>query len=205
MLIGIVAQKHLDILGVHEDYLHLVEEFGTPFPIPPLDRESFMNVMRGLGGLVIPGGADVDPRRYSILPSIFAGSPNPYLEHFDTEILPHVIGRIPIFGICRGLQTLNVVLGGTLQQHLRTHPHSNGKTDLVHKIFIGGAGEGIPVNSFHHQSIGRLSKDLKAIAVAGDGVIEAVQNERKMVAAVQYHPERLWDDFALQLMRGLFK
>jgi putative glutamine amidotransferase len=205
MRIGIVPQEHGEIFGVHQDYLNLVEEFGSPVILPQLEWEDFKKTVK-VDGLLLPGGSDVNPRRYKALFSFMSYRPNSYLEFFDTEILPNLIGEdFPIFGVCRGLQTLNVHFGGTLHQHLWKHPHSGFKTDLVHKITVAGLKKEISVNSFHHQAIARLGDALDVIAVSSeDGVVEAIRHQFLPIIAVQWHPERIHDNLSIGYMQELF-
>lgn len=207
MHIGIVAQEQdSDTFGVHRDYLSLIAEFGTPVIISPTSNLEEFHDIYSLEGLVLPGGSDVAASRYGAWTHFKAYRPNPYLEHFDTEILPYFIrAGMPIFGICRGLQTLNVLFGGSLYQHLWRHPYSKEKTDLVHRIYPTNGGKEIQqVNSFHHQSIKNLGKSLEVLAVAEDGTIEAIRHTNYPIFAVQWHPERIHDEFSLNLMRKLF-
>lgn len=199
--IGIVGQLSGEIWGVHEDYMAFVEEQGNPVVIYPTDVVDFHRTY-WLDALVLPGGADVAANRYAWFPSIFAGHPNPFLEYFDTKVLPGLIGTMPIFGICRGLQTLNVALGGTLYQHLWTHPYSKSKQDAVHEIKLKG-GEKMSVNSFHHQAISRPAKGLEIEAVSPDGVVEAISDWKRKIFAVQWHPERLLDDYSAEAFRAI--
>jgi putative glutamine amidotransferase len=207
MRIGVVAQQHEDIFGIHQDYLSLVEEFGTPVPIFPVAKEDFWNVY-GIDGLLLPGGADINPKRYGAWFSFMSYRPNPFLEIFDTEILPEIVNaRLPIFGICRGLQTLNVHFGGTLHQHLRHHPHSATKQHLVHEVtitYIDGDPWKTSVNSSHHQAINTLAPGLFSLAKSYDGLVEAIAHKDLPIRAVQWHPERIFDKFSLGLMHELF-
>lgn len=204
MRIGIVPQEHGEIFGVHVDYLNLIEEFGTPVILPMLEWEDFLDTVE-IDGLVLPGGSDVNPRRYGDLFSFMSYRPNSYLEFFDTVILPGLISKdFPIFGICRGLQTLNVHFGGTLHQHLWRHPHSKKKTDLVHKV-TAQKNVQFDVNSFHHQCIRKLAKGFSVEAVSSsDGIIEAISHNIYPIKAVQWHPERIYDNFSLDIMKELF-
>lgn len=202
MRIGIPAQEHDEIFGVHRDYLNLIEEFGTPVVISPIDGKDFWETY-GIDGLVLPGGSDVNPRRYGALTSFMSYRPNQFLEYFDIEILPQIIqAGLPVFGICRGLQTLNVVFGGTLWQHLWKHPTSSHKTHLVHKV--SGKSGTFSVNSFHHQCIWKLAGELNSLLVSEDNVVEAISHQYHPISAVQWHPERIRDDFSLNLMQELF-
>lgn len=206
--IGIVGFSRNDMFGIHGDYLNFVEQFGTPVIIPRVTRKDFFRNFK-IEGLVLPGGADVNPHRYAsnklsgwMLQQWFCYPPDPYLEHFDTEILPGLIhAGFPVFGICRGLQTLNVHFGGTLK-NLYKHPVSRSKKDLVHTVNspVGIIG----VNSFHHQAIDRMASVLDILAVSKDGIIEAVKHKTMPVVAVQWHPERFEDTWVNAICKELF-
>lgn len=216
MRIGIPAYERGGMVGVQQDYLTFIERFGTPVIIPPyISRKDFFKTFR-LEGLVLPGGADVDTRRYSKFPqwimNLLVYPPDPALEWFDTQILPGIFhAGFPVFGICRGLQTLNVHFGGTLYPHLRDHPYSKHMTDLVHEISFTNAEGNIAeqrVNSFHHQAIRILGEGLESLAEDdGDGIIEAIRHETLPIYAVQWHPERLdekLDPFSYSMASMLF-
>lgn len=196
--IGIVAQYSYGILGVASSYIEWAKKFGTPVVVTPSSKLDWSEIYN-LDGLILPGGADVNPKRYAFIKGYWTGFPDPTLEEFDTEILPSLIGRIPIFGICRGLQTLNVVLGGTLRQHLFKHPYSKVPNEHTHQVYnpnnptkpIGW------VNSFHHQCIKQLAPGLTLKLVAHDGTPEAISNAEARIFAVQWHPERLGDPYSV--------
>lgn len=202
MRIGIVGYERDEIFGVHKDYLNFVEKFGTPVIIPPVSRKDFFKSYR-IEGLILPGGYDVDWRRYSMT-GFWCYAPDPALEHFDKEILPGIFhAGFPVFGICRGLQTLNVHFGGNLWQHLWKHPTNKVKNSFAHEItYEDGATKW--VNSFHHQCIWRLGNGIKAVATAKDNVIEEIRHETLPIYAVQYHPERMEDAHIDGIVRNLF-
>lgn len=207
MRIGIVAQETGEVFGVHQDYLHLAEMYGTPIGIFPVHKTLFRETYK-IEALILPGGSDVNPSRYGTLTSFMAYRPNPFLEYFDTEILPEIItNKIPIFGICRGLQTLNVHFGGSLHQHLWHHPYSTNATHLAHEIEFSwnGAMKTTGVNSFHHQGIKKLGTNLEPTSFAKNlGLIESIRHSRLPIEAVQWHPERLHDQFSLNILDKLF-
>lgn len=211
MRIGIVAQEQDgNTFGVNQDYLNLIHRFGTPVIISPVPVDEFWDTY-GIDGLVLPGGSDVDTRRYRQLPLPSTYRPNIFLEYFDREILPLVIeAKLPIFGICRGLQTLNVHFGGSLWQHLWRHPQSSHKTDLVHEVAArlpnGKIIAKMKVNSFHHQAIWKLGKELESIADSYDTwpIIEGIKHVSLPIAAVQWHPERYLDALSEAVMKKLF-
>lgn len=202
--IGIVGQYTGDIFGVNENYIEFATLFGQPIVISPVQKDLWFKTY-GLDGLILPGGADVAYWRYSKMWNFWQGRPNWHLETFDLDILPQLIGRIPIFGICRGLQTLNVHFGGTLHRHLFRHPYSKHNKDTVHNVRERFSGKVFGVNSFHHQCIKDLGKDLTAEVITSDGIIEAISNEKLKIFAVQWHPERLRDDYSIDKAKELFK
>ena len=201
------------MFGVHEDYMNFVEQFGSPVIIPRVSRKDFFRNFK-VEALVLPGGADVDPYRYSsnrlsaeARKMWYCYPADPYMEHFDTEILPGLFhAGFPVFGICRGLQTLNVHFGGTLR-NVDWHPQSINKKHKIHRVTVSsGEVQGIEmgVNSFHHQAIGRLATGFRVSAFTEDGIIEGIKHETLPISAVQWHPERLHDDWSVQVCRNLF-
>ncbi len=172
-------------------------------------------VIDGLDGVVIAGGADVAPQSYGDTPQRPEWSGDAKRDAFELAVVRHALDRaIPVFGICRGLQLLNVAMGGTLWQDLTqlrpeqtlTHRDWHRYDTLGHAIRLdpdgfvgrcyGNNGTGattLEVNSIHHQGIRNLAPGLRAVAWASDGVIEAVQgmDTNACVQAVQWHPEWL--------------
>lgn len=202
--IGIVAQEQPDNkFGVNTNYIEWAYQFGRPIILLPETWEDFKEIYK-IDALILPGGADVDTKRYSKLPPLGVGNPNLYLEYFDNNVLPNLVGKLPIFGICRGLQTLNVFFGGTLR-NLTWHPYSNYETHEVHDVW--DSLEANPdkknykfrVNSFHHQGIKQIARNLKSeLTDFHDNVVEAVSDFNKRIFAVQWHPERLNDKYSYQ-------
>ncbi len=202
--IGIVGQEHWGTWGVKTNYMAWAEQFGIPVVLYPSNWENFKWIY-SIDALILPGGADVSSKRYTWLPHPFAGGPNPFLESFDMQVLPHFVGEIPIFGICRGLQTLNVHLGGSLFQHLWRHPYSKSDDDVVHEIKVKGQDGKLSVNSFQHQAIKKLGDDVVIEAVADDGVIEAISVPERKIFAVQWHPERLLDEYSVEKFKEILQ
>lgn len=181
----------------------------APQPPPsPADR-----VLDGLDGLVITGGRDVDPAAYGQQPHPATDAPRDddrLRDAWEFELLKGAIRRgIPVLGICRGAQVLNVALGGTLHQHLpdvlgHTH-HRRGNaefsTSAVHTVpgtrLAAVIGDHSDAQCYHHQAIDRLGDGLVVSARDSDGVIEAVEDPDRWVLAVQWHPEERLDDLRL--------
>jgi len=159
-----------------------------------------------LDGLILQGGADVSPRAYGEEPLREAWSGDPVRDAYELELLHEFMeARKPVLGICRGMQLINVALGGTLFQDLPTQcpgavAHESEAYDRnAHAVafeekgqlarWFGGAAGG-QVISIHHQAVNRLGRELVVEARAADGVIEAVRwTGRGFVCGVQWHPE----------------
>lgn len=147
-------------------------------------------------GVLLPGGADIEPRRYGADTAPQTTDTVAFQDDFDLGITHAVIDlELPALAICRGMQVLNVALGGSLVQHVdeTNTPHHN----VIHHVdvTIGSrlhaivCAETIDVSSYHHQAIDRLGAGLTVTAVAADGVVEAVEHRRADIVAVQWHPE----------------
>lgn len=146
--------------------------------------------------VLLPGGADMEPSRYGADPIPQTTDTVAFQDEFDlgiTRVAVHL--DLPALAICRGMQVLNVALGGTLVQHVpeTTTLHHNA----IHQVEVSEGSRlhaivgatSIDVSSYHHQAINRLATDLVVTAVAADGLIEAVEHPRADVVAVQWHPE----------------
>jgi putative glutamine amidotransferase len=147
-------------------------------------------------GLLVPGGADLGPARYGQDAHPATAAVVDFQDDLDIAATgSYLASGMPTLAICRGLQVLNVVCGGTLDQHLTvtTVPHGNA----VHGVDVVAGSrlakvvdtDSIDVSSYHHQAIDRLGRGLTVTAVAADGVVEAVEHESADVIAVQWHPE----------------
>lgn len=208
--IGIVAQNQPEEkFGVNSNYLEWIYNFGRPVVILPETYDDFKEIYK-LDALVLPGGADVDYKRYSNLPALSNLQPNTFLEHFDNNILPKLFKNMPIFGICRGLQTLNVFCGGSLR-NLWWHPYSSFDSQEVHSVWTPEMKFDknkfyMKVNSFHHQGIRNLARNFKVeLEDKEDNVVEAISDYASKVFAVQWHPERLDDDYSKNMFKFILK
>lgn len=157
-------------------------------------------------GLVLTGGVDIQPKNinYPNAPNYF----NPVRDEFERNILLKAMDlRIPILGICRGLQLINISLGGTLILDLgefENELHKRGSKDKIHEVFVDEnslllsitKNEVGTVNSAHHQAVEKLGHGLKVVARSYKGVTEAIELENpnnQFLLAVQWHPERMQD------------
>jgi putative glutamine amidotransferase len=165
-------------------------------------------VVDRLDALVLAGGEDVDPRRYGAVPPATATFVDPGRDEMELALLDAAIAKgIPVLGICRGLQLINVAHGGTLitdlplgagQSHAfygypgaqRTHVVDVEPSSLLADLL----GTRLKVNSYHHQAIDDPGAGVQVVARAEDGVIEAIEISSARILAVQWHPEMFGGD-----------
>jgi putative glutamine amidotransferase len=185
---------------------------GLPVLLPPADGAA--GLLPRLDGLVLSGGSDVDPARYGEPAHEEAGPFYPARDSAELELCRHALASgLPVLGICRGLQVINVALGGTLYQHLPdivgNDSHSPELSGYgTHKVSVASGSQlsailgrsEAAVPTHHHQAIDRLGAGLKATAWTDDGVIEATEFDQAagvpFMIAVQWHPEA-GDDLSL--------
>lgn len=199
-------------VGQNQTYVQAVLRAGAaPLLIPHMaERHLLRAIYDRLDGLLLPGGEDVAPTRYGEVPHEKCGTPS--LERDETEMALArwaVAEGMPLLAICRGIQVLNVALGGSLYQdiqaqipgaakhdwypgHPRTfRPHGAACTPGSRLAAIVGSSS-LEVNSLHHQALKTLAPNLEVVARAPDGVVEAVEVPGHPFAlAVQWHPEEL--------------
>ena len=226
-VIGITATLKEDVDRVEErplgrfvradlDYVEGVAEAGgVPVVLPPVgEARTAEAVIGGLDGLLLSGGSDLHPGYYGEKPLPELGVTIPERDAFEMALLERALRRkIPILGICRGMQVLNVALGGTLYQDLPSqmdhmvllgHRQETPKWQPTHEVEVDGGSkvakilgtDELKVNSYHHQAIKDLAFGLVAVACAPDGVIEAVESSdlaKRWMMGVQWHAEAMRD------------
>lgn len=194
-------------------YIAVALAGGAPTLIPLLDDEpeALWAVYDACDGILIPGGVDVDPKYFGEDPHPKLGRTDGARDRVEMQVTRWALeDRKPLLGLCRGLQVLNVTMGGSLWQDLEEQVPESIKHDyfptygfdrdhLAHEVTLTKGCrlrnlmelERIPVNSMHHQGIKTLAPGLVASAVAPDGLIEAVEsaNEDHFLVGVQWHPE----------------
>lgn len=202
------ARDSLWMLPGYMQGLEAAGGIGTMLPLTD-DAAVLKSIIDRVDGVLLTGGNDVAPALYGEQKETFCGENDPLRDRMETRLIELALqADKPVFGICRGLQILNVVLGGTLYQDLKTQTgteiiHSMDKPyeRTVHEVTVlpdtplaelYGPGS-LAVNSRHHQGIKGLAPALRAQAVAPDGLVEAVYlPEYRFVQAVQWHPEHRW-------------
>lgn len=196
-----------DYARLRMTYVRAVESAGgLPLLVPPLtDAAALSDLLERVDGLLLPGGADLDPAHYGE-PVRGSQPPNADLDRLELDTVRWAVQRdLPTLGICRGQQVINVALGGSLIQHMDGHA-PDGPRDVLHhglkvasESMLGSvlASTSLQVNSHHHQAVKQLGDGLEAVAWADDGTIEGVEAPgRRWLLAVQFHPEDLVPDHA---------
>lgn len=206
-----------DMVMSNLDYSRSIDQAGgIPVALPTLDHpQAAVELIQRLDGLLLAGGED-------LAPTLFQQDPQPGLglvierrDRYEWALLAAALSKgIPIFGICRGFQLLNVYFGGSLYQDLATYYHSEiphfsahlGREALVHEVELASGSllrqcygeERIWVNSLHHQGIDRLAADLTPSARSSEGLVEGFQHRNASnVFGVQWHPEMMTERHAL--------
>lgn len=221
VVIGVSASKPS---SATETYIKAIRRAGgTPIIIPITTNEAELKaVLKRIDGVVMTGGEDVEPWRYGEQPTPELGGVYPERDEFDIKLIQLAAAkRLPIMGICRGAQVMNVAFGGTLYQDIpsqlpqskvdhyfgtkRAHKIEIKQESNLHKIL----GDEAIVNSVHHQSVKKLAPGFIVTAVAEDGVVEGIEMESgKPIFGIQFHPEvfvAAGDDDFLGLFEYLVK
>ena len=209
-VIGITA--NMDAQGgctLAEGYFHSIEQSGgIPLVIPATENRVLLTALLDrIDGLLLSGGADINPLCWGEDPQESLGEINPERDYAELLLARLAYDRnLPVMGICRGIQVLAVALGGSVYQDLKTalpdaplikHSQKAPRSLSTHFVTVEDhtvmrrlLGEKIAVNSFHHQAVNNPGPHLRIAARAADGVIEAVEsNEWKPIFGVQWHPE----------------
>ncbi|MFZ9106157.1 MAG: gamma-glutamyl-gamma-aminobutyrate hydrolase family protein [Pontimonas sp.] len=228
-LIAITTYRQPGKTGVWEgefamipgDYVEAIERAGgTAVLVPPqpLSREDAQKLLSGMDGLMLCGGREVDPARYQQEPLATTEQPDTRRDATEDALLAVAIeSGLPILGICRGAQMLNVHRGGTLIQHLpdrvgdTRYQKGGGEFSMMGvnvepgsalSDIVDGNARIEPVAMYHHQAIDQVGEGLIVSATSDDGIVEGVELPgHPFCVAVQWHPEKTLED--LRLFRAL--
>ena len=235
-IIGVTSRK---IHFVHDDrpyprygvaisYVHAVElAGGAPFVVPlSQDHDVLTTLLELCDGLLLTGGQDVDPAWYNEEPHRKIGQIDPLRDRTEMFLAREALKRdMPIFGVCRGEQVLNVAAGGTLYQDIEaqrgpdslqhfqnfSEEYPSHGIDIEEGTWLERVASGVRrlrVNSYHHQAVKDLAPGFRVAARSPDGVVEAIESTtHTFVNGVQWHPELVCDerDFNLALFRALIE
>jgi putative glutamine amidotransferase len=204
-LIGITPCSRVD------DYVESVKRAGGE-PLVLSNADDPDAVLKKVDGVLLTGGLDVDPALYGEAPHPSTQAA-PERDRFEIPLSKRALDRdVPVFAICRGVQVLNVAAGGTLVQDIPSgiesdidHSVDLPKDHLAHPVrvnpgsrlasLLGSAAPlgTCPVNSRHHQSVGRVAPDFVVSAVSPDGIVEGIERPASaFCVGVQWHPENFW-------------
>lgn len=192
-------------------YMNVLSACGaTPIILPFTQEEAVLEQLTALcDGILFTGGHDVAPQLYGESPIAACGPSSPQRDALEAALFRLAAeAQLPVFGICRGIQFFNVMLGGTLYQDLPSQRPEGGSHVMVppydrpwHSVTLPAATplasllgrETLSVNSYHHQAIKQLAPGLRSMAFSADGLVEGVYAPgQRFLQAVQWHPEFSW-------------
>jgi putative glutamine amidotransferase len=205
--------------SVEQDYYYCRRNYirgvgqagGVPLLLPPLtDRDEIRTCAGRLDALLLSGGGDLHPLLFGEQPHWQLGEFDPERDEFEIQMLRLMMDlNKPVLGICRGIQVINVALGGTLYQDLASqqpqslqHKQEASRRYPNHTVAVSPGSRlsailgvaRLQVNSLHHQAIKDIASGLTVTARAGDGVIEGIETPgRPWLVGVQWHPEGMWE------------
>lgn len=230
-LVGITTYKTNSRAGypqmsIAEAYLQALSQAGAiPIAIPSgLPNDSLLELLSHLDGVLFTGGGDIEPTRYNAIELPQVNEVEPARDRTEFLILDQVVQEgLPFLGICRGIQVVNVGLGGSLYADIANQLPDALKHDfypgwprhyLAHPVEVDQSSRlaqilgttDLQVNSLHHQAIRQLAANLHPIAHSPDGLVEAVElPNHPFGLAVQWHPECLIDQASMSLFRAFVK
>lgn len=208
-VIGLTANyENIDATLRDRYYKQVIAAGGTPVIIPPVaDSTVIINTLEHLDGLILTGGGDHNPLWMGEEPSPRLHNINQERDAAELMLVRLAFNRqIPMLGICRGIQTLAIALGGKVYQDIKQmvkHSQDADRSEPTHSVEIKKDStlyhiynsEKILVNSFHHQAVSEPGRHMRIIAKSTDGIIEAIEsNEYKQILGVQWHPEWLGEE-----------
>lgn len=191
---------------IHEDYIHAIQRAGG---IPILLMPEEQNFPDYVDGILFSGGGDIDPLLFGEEPITQNGEISPLRDTYELQLCEQAFSRnIPIFGICRGMQVMNIAAGGGIYQDIGVqhgsqikHSQQAPRRHATHSIQVQEDGllyalwqkKRVVVNSVHHQAVSTLGKGFSVAASSADGLTEAiVQKQADFVLGVQWHPEAMY-------------
>jgi len=214
---SITVGKEPERAYVNTAYLRAIQDAGgLPVLLPPqLDAQALGALWERLDGLILTGGGDIDPSHFAEPRHATTDEVSPARDALEVALVRKALDDdVPLFAICRGLQVVNVALGGSLYQDIKDqtgspieHSQRDRRDQPTHAVKVLGEGTRLgrilgrlelEVNSMHHQAIKTLGRGLREVAWAPDGIIEAAELEapERFLLGVQWHPEELVRDAA---------
>lgn len=208
--------------ALYQSYVNVVAAAGAALVIIPLalDSEANRTIFDRLDAIVLAGGDDMNPGRYGQEMHLKAETPDDARDELEINLTRWAIAqRKPLMCICRGMQVMNVAMGGTLIQDIEDlvpgalqHSYPYDSPELrgkpTHEVYIepgsrlaGVFGTCVDVNSFHHQGVGQIAECFKVVGKAPDGIVEAIEStdDSALIFGVQWHPEDMYNTNAPML------
>lgn len=232
-LIGITAKQNFNerVLSVGEGYVDaVIKAGGIPYILPiSINKDLNIDIINIIDGLILTGGEDIDGKYFNEDTHINAGNISPFRDEQEVFLAKMGLDKdIPMLGICRGIQVMNIAADGDIYQDMYSqltedergrlikHDQSAPKWYGSHKIKIEKKSklynifkkEELFVNSFHHQAVRKIGNKLVMSATTNDNIIEGIESiENKFAIGVQWHPELMWqkDECFLLIFRELIK
>ncbi len=206
---GNFGEKGCELAAAY--YQSILRAGGTPFVLPPHDDpQAILSALKHVDALLLSGGGDLDPSYLNEQPSPYLGSTVPERDLGELLLIRLAYDmQLPMLGICRGIQMLAVVLGGSIHQDLREslgddilrHKQDEPRDRATHSVSLAEGSllrsilgtDSLEVNSFHHQAVSHCGPHLRVSATSPDGVIEGIEStEHKSIVGVQWHPESFY-------------
>ncbi len=191
MIIGITAARFCenenDFYKTNSSYINALRELGTDIVMLPC--ENGISMLEVVDGLILSGGYDVNPLYYGERKAEATHLADKRQDLYEMSLVHAAIrSGLPVLGICRGIQVINVALGGTLVQNCNDHYGNLHSVQIKNSSLLD---EGcICVNSFHHQRVGKVGDSLKGTGMTSSGDIEMIEHKKAPVFGVQWHPEK---------------
>ncbi len=206
---------------LEDGYVMAMEQVGLlPLLVSPaLSPSAAADILDSARGLLLAGGDDISPLYYKQQPLAGLEYVDARRDELEFALAAEALKRkMPIFAVCRGMQVINVAMGGTLVQHIcqskpdaMQHRQNSPQWHRHHQVTVRpgsllaqALGEGlVGVNSTHHQAVDEVAEGLIISATTADGMVEAIERANPWLLAVQWHPERMWQRYPefLQLFR----
>lgn len=201
-------EEHNDY-WINPKYIEFIELFNLDYIcLQPLNKFELLNNLKQCDYLLLTGGTDLDSILYNEPLHEKSYGIRKEIDQLDFDVLEYAEkNEIPTFGICRGMQSMNIYFGGSMYQHIENH------TDIKdnHLIFINKdqnflysnlKSTLINGNSYHHQACNKIGRDLNIIAKSEDGTIEAIEHSNFPMIGLQWHPEKLVDEVSIKIFKS---
>ncbi len=209
-MIFITANNDGKNFCINKNYCTAISDFGqTPVLISNFNLQAIDKIISVADGILFTGGGDIHAKFFNQRLHPKASDINIARDEFELKLCMKAIQKnLPVLGICRGIQIINIALGGNIFQHINGHMQNIPRDLAAHNVYLKSdtklfkliGQKKMQVNSLHHQAVNILGKDLKISGFAEDGIIEAIEMpSKKFVMGLQWHPESLYKVYESQM------